>query len=444
MSIDSWGARIVGTSVIVARVVSARVWRSRSVVACLAACLLAHGCRSGRSQAPGDAGADVSSADTSGDVAATGADAATPDRDGATTGADVAVPRDGPGSDADAATPDTRQDAGGGDASPTRPLVWRSLTLPGIESEWVYAIWGTGPTELYVGTSLNKILHRNSAGTWSTQTLPGSGGVNWIWGSGPTDVYATIDTAGGGLYHSTGNDIWTPVTLPNEYFGFPAQVLTTKGIWGLSANEVFVAGSITYTLATQSPTAGAIFRLKDGAWTISGTMSPMYQVWASSSTDIYGMGGIGQSLYHSSGDDTWRNQSVASGNGMGALWGSDASNVFVVTTTYNRNMGPTLVFRSGGTGSWTLDFSIETSEMRTLWGNGPNDVYLGGTFLAPSSFDNVGVLYHRASDGQWTPVTLPRLSHVKCVWGNSATNVYVGGRLFDLPLNGALLQGTAN
>ena len=110
-------------------------------------------------------------------------------------------------------------------------------------------------------------------------------------------------------------------------------------------------------------------------------------------------------------------------------------------------MGPTVVYHSDGTGSWTPEASIATSEMRTLWGSGPNDVYLGGTFLAPSSFDNYGVLYHRAADGQWTAVSLaavPELSSTQCVWGNSATNVYVGGRFADLPLNAALLQGTAN
>jgi len=368
---------------------------------------------------------------------------------------DASNPRDGSSPDAasdahDGGAPDGGGDAatGGdtkGDAAAPASLVWRALTVPGIEPESITALWGSGPIELYVGTSKGKVIHRNAAGTWSSQALPGGvPGIYWIWGSGANDIYATTGTSAG-LYHSTGDDVWTPVTLPDQYFGFPAQVRTTRGIWGTGPNEVFVVGSLTYMVDPQTPTVGAIFHLKDGAWTVSAANEPLYQIWGSSPSDLYVIGGVGQSLYHSVGDDMWTRQSVASGNGPGAVWGTDAANVYVITTTYNRNMGPTLVFRSAGSGTWTQDFSIETSETHTMWGSGPDDVYLGGEFNAESSFDNHAVLYHRAGDGQWTMLavpTQPALATIDCVWGTDATNVYLGGRYSDLPTNGALLQGT--
>jgi hypothetical protein len=414
----------------------------RPLLVSLGALALWGGCPRKASQTPGDASADGASVDhvETVDVPAT-----------LDTPSEIAIgdtaPIDTRADVADAAGPDTRADAAGGDtASPSR-LVWRSVTVPGIESEWVYAIWGWGPTELYVGTSTNKILHRNSAGVWSAQTLPGGRGIFWLWGSGPGDVYATTDEAGV-LYHSTGTDVWTPVTLPNQYYGFPAQVTSTRGIWGLSADEVYVAGSITYTLATQTPMAGALFHLKNGAWTIGGTEDPsMRQIWGSSATDIYAIGALGTSLNRSAGDDMWTDQFVGNGNNLGALWGSDASNVFLVVTTRNRNQGPLVVYRSAGTGTWTPELSIEPYDMRTMWGSGPGDVYVGGHFQAESSISNVGTVYHRTADGRWTAVDLsavPRLFAINCIWGNGATNVYVGGRFDASPSNGALIHGTMN
>jgi len=166
----------------------------RPVVACLSTALLLFvgGCRSGSSSsAVRDGGAETPPPDlaTNADTGVEPPDAGTEMPDGVAEASspdatmDASNPRDGSSPDAasdahDGGAPDGGGDAatGGdtkGDAAAPASLVWRALTVPGIEPESITALWGSGPIELYVGTSKGKVIHRNAAGTWSSQALPG-------------------------------------------------------------------------------------------------------------------------------------------------------------------------------------------------------------------------------------------------------------------------------
>jgi len=256
--------------------------------------------------------------------------------------------------------------------------------------------------------------------------------INWIWGSGPGDVYAS-DDSGGTLYHSSGDDVWSPVVLPTT----PSLV---RGIWGTSANEVFVAGGYSATAT------GAILHLRGGRWVAEPTGNVMNRVWGSSATDLYAIGDSGETLYRSSGDGTWLNQTVGNGRPMNALWGSGPGDVYVVISPYNMNMGNAFVAHSRLGGGWTLERGVAVEELLAVWGSGPRDVYVAGRTLTGQFMNDHAVLYQSTGDGQWTPVTLPfdlQLTRIDVVWGSSATDVYLGGYSYGLDV-GTVVHGTAN
>ena len=335
------------------------------------------------------------------------------------------------GSTGDAGT-DTAATPDGG--APPVALVWRSVTVPGLDSSGVSAIWGVGTSELYVGTYNGNLFHRVGA-TW-TKASSSSLQIDWIWGSGSGDVY----TGEGGrsasiakLRHSTGNDVWTPVVLPTEY-------TVIRGIWGPSANEVFVAAGVWST------GLGAILHLKNGAWTAEPTgQHILNRVWGSSATDIYAIGSDGETLYHSDGAGTWSNQRVGYGRWMYGLWGSGPGDVYAVISPDLVNQGNAFIAHGSANKPWTLEHGLYVEELMAVWGSGPRDVYVGGRTLAEDSARTKAVLYRSTGDGQWSPVALPAAagstSLIKAVWGSSASDVYLGGFATTGPL---LLHGTPN
>lgn len=327
-------------------------------------------------------------------------------------------------------------DAGAVDgAVPPKPLVWRPVTVPGLEGSSVTAIWGSGSSELYVGTNTGAVFHRTATGAW-TKTSLSSLTIDWLWGSGSGDVYAGEGGRSSNvarLRHSTGNDVWTPVALPAEY-------TVIRGIWGPSANEVYVAAGVWST------GVGAVLHLKNGAWTAEPTgQHILNRVWGSSATDVYAIGSDGSTLYHSRGDGTWTNTGVGNGKWMYGVWGSGPGDVYVVMSPDTFAQGNAAIAHSKSNGTWALEHTMSVEQLVTVWGSGPGDVYVGGQTLAENPASNKSVLYRSIGDGQWSAVTMPAEiagGMVRVIWGSSASNVYLGG--FGTTSTAILLQGTPN
>jgi hypothetical protein len=63
-------------------------------------------------------------------------------------------------------------------------------------------MWGSGPSDVYVGTDQSRLFHSTGNGVWQDEGFnPGAGitpPINGIWGRSATDVYlATYN----GIYH---------------------------------------------------------------------------------------------------------------------------------------------------------------------------------------------------------------------------------------------------
>ncbi len=70
------------------------------------------------------------------------------------------------------------------------------------------------------------------------------------------------------------------------------------------------------------------------------------------------------------------------------------------------------IFRSSSDGGWISESDESGSDFISIWGSGPNDVYVGGVENADMSWPQYGYLGHRTVDeegAKWTFATFPEL-----------------------------------
>jgi hypothetical protein len=199
--------------------------------------------------------------------------------------------------------------------SKSRPIA--ALRVP-ANTNVFYAIWGSGPTDLYaVGGGAS---HSTGNGIWSkpSQKVTGSAPVLGIWGSSATDIYAVAgDTGGHTIYHSTGDGDWYSQDSPAAY-----EMLS---IFGIDAQHIYATGA--------------------------------------------------NLVAFSAGDGTWTTQVTTTGSGkFHGLWAAGSDAVFACTEDGQ-------LFRSNGKGLWssgqTIDEKLEAS-CYAIWGTGVDNIYVGG------------------------------------------------------------------
>jgi hypothetical protein len=220
----------------------------------------------------------------------------------------------------------------------------------------LHGIWGSGPNDIYVAPYINAILHSTGDGTWQHQPFSSGYTFDGVWGSGRNDVYAY----GPGAFHSTGGGLWT----------IPGQDITTLGchgepilsMWGSSATDVYAAGGVQDVYHSRG----------DGTWgvTLDASPNPM-SVSGSSATDVYAING--SKLFHSTGNGTWRVQSVPLGDRdyMLSVWALRKDAVYITTGN--------AVLRSGGDGNWVeqvITPNNPTLNINGIWGTSPTNLYL--------------------------------------------------------------------
>jgi hypothetical protein len=169
----------------------------------------------------------------------------------------------------------------------------------------------------------------------------------------------------------------------------------------------------------------------------------LYEVWGSSATDVYAVG-YGDSenatvplLYHNNGSG-WSGSGLPLPSGwtsgyLFSVWGSSASDVYVVGSGYAGGKYQPLLYRYDGS-IWTplaLSLPVGWSKgyLYGVWGSGSGDVYAvgygnNGTALMP-------LIYHYNGSG-WsgTSPTLPTgwiSANLRGVWGSAANDIYAAG-----------------
>jgi hypothetical protein len=275
------------------------------------------------------------------------------------------------------------------------------------------AVWGSGPTDIYVVG--DAILHSTGQGVWTKEDLPPMAGtLTSVWGSGPNDVYAV--GPGATLLHRSNGGAWAQVSI---------SALTTQGlngVWGSGPADVYVVGDSATILhfdgTSWSPSAVSLVTGGDMALPYTASLVAVAgtgpnQVFAASKGA--GVPGMPTILHSTGGASPWAMVYKFAGNPFTSLW-VDASTGEAFAPN---NLG-TVILRNTGSSptDWKIDTQPNPVPLYGIWGSSSNDVYCVG---------DRGTILHRGADATWAPQESGTSSRLNGVWGSDAADVYVVG-----------------
>lgn len=191
----------------------------------------------------------------------------------------------------------------------------------------LYAVRGTGPGNVYAVGAGGTVLHYDGSGWKTLRSGPYAGPgsaitYTGVWVSPTGEVHAVgwlvghffrdmmIASTHVSRFDGTG---WTDTTIGSGSAAFDYS--PTLGIRGFSAGELF---------ATVYP--GSVARFDGSGWTQHAAGTPLRDVWGSSATDVYAVGG---GILHFDGSG-WSSLGNPARYPLHGVWGSSASEVFVV------------------------------------------------------------------------------------------------------------------
>jgi hypothetical protein len=222
-----------------------------------------------------------------------------------------------------------------------------------------------------------------------------------VWGSSGSDVFA------GG---------WTGVLLMLHYDGSSWSIMPSwdegyaTGIWGTSQSDVFAA-------------AGDVSHYDGSAWSVSDDKVDAFGLWGDSHSDVYAVGSVdddANGAWHFDGA-SWAEMAIQGpGNGLDAVWGISASNVFAGGCIGSGGCAQSTLLHYDGS-SWSEIVGAEYSQLvEAIWGSSASDV-----FAATVGGANGIVLHYDGSNWStfWTGSDL----ELRTVFGTSSSDVFAGG-----------------
>lgn len=264
---------------------------------------------------------------------------------------------------------------------------YRNINDPGTvdSEESIYCSQGLNPD--------GNIFNYNGT-SWSPTTLVQGRHAEGIWGSSANDIF--VVGSEGMILHNNGSG-WSSMSSG-----------TTQGlydVWGSSPSDVFAVGF-----------NGTILHYNGTSWSpmASGTTEHLYSVWGSSASNVLAVGSNGTIIRYNG--TVWAPMNSRTDRELYAVWGSSASNVYAV------GANGTIRYYNGG--FWNGISSGTGQNLLGIWGNSLTTFYIvgaGGTIL---SFNGVS----------WVPMTSPTTQTLFGVWGNAFNDAYAVG------LNGTILR----
>ena len=115
--------------------------------------------------------------------------------------------------------------------------VWTAFDTQ--STDVLYAIWGSGPGDVWAVGDHGTIRHFTAGATrWSIVESPTTAKLRGVWGTGPSDVWAVGEE--GTLLHYDGTK-WSAATADFA----PGEKPSLFGVWGSGPNDVWAVGSGT-------------------------------------------------------------------------------------------------------------------------------------------------------------------------------------------------------
>jgi hypothetical protein len=258
--------------------------------------------------------------------------------------------------------------------------------------------WAAGLHDLWLGGD-RTLMYWNGQ-RFAVIPLNTNSSVYAIHGTSPADVWAV----GSQLVEHFDGRRWSAVD--------PGAIDNWGAVYAAGASDVWLAGSAF----------GKILHWTGGGWSVldPGSASAVHRywgAWGSGPSDFYLVGGQWNAtrgafdgiIRHWTGT-AWRD-TVFTGSGLAAVWGSSANDVWAVGSAG-------LVAHWDGTG-WTTQ-SLTAQPLGSVWGTAPNDVYVAGGSGATA----VAMHWDGAT---WTQLSTGATTALRLVTGLSAGQVLMAG-----------------
>jgi hypothetical protein len=244
-----------------------------------------------------------------------------------------------------------------GDKGTAAHIVGSSVTLVPLSlPDHFFGVWGSGPQDIWA-VGGNGAIERYDGTVWATVESGTALHLRSVWGTGVSDVWAVGDN--GTILHYNGT-VWLPASATRgnntlnaawgpprtaqsagsvfavgdrglglawssaDWIETPFHNATTRnyyGIWGMSAQDVWVvgeAGEIVHAVGT------LVMRVS------SGTTVDLYAVWGSAGNNILAVGQGGRLARYDGMNWTSMNLPAAGGAALRGIFGLSPTAVFMV------------------------------------------------------------------------------------------------------------------
>ena len=230
---------------------------------------------------------------------------------------------------------------------------WTPETSP--STFFPYGIWGSAATDVYIVGEAGTILHSTGNGTWTAVSSGVTTVLSDVWGSGAADIYAVGEA--GKILHSLNGTLWTAQTS--------GTTNTLFGTWASGANDVYAVGDKGTIL--HSGNAGV-------TWTAqtSGSGLSLLSVSGTGAGNVYVVGDQGLVL-HSTGNGSWAGQTSNVTTFLGSVT-STGPDIWVVGSM------ATIIESDPGvmSGAFEKVSSAQPTDYNGVWGSSASNVFIVG------------------------------------------------------------------
>lgn len=279
----------------------------------------------------------------------------------------------------------------GGVCSITCDLCTHNLTKIGQTNKWYGGIFALSPTDIFIGEG-NGIYHYDG---YKFEAVPVEISVS--------DTNDAVSPAG---------------SLP---------AFSPRAFWGDAPNNIYAVGYRGLVYKNTGCNVNGVIYHYDGksfkkVYENSGCS--YYDIWGSSSTNIYAVGELDGSYYNGI---TWNN--VPDASTIYDLHGTSSDNIYGVSPDWGNAR---IYYYNGLIWKKIEDPSIKNFDFNGLWVLGKNNVIFGTQ--TSKSFHYDGNQFKEVS------IDNPNFKGFNDMWGTSSTNIYaVGGSPFN-PTSGSVLH----
>jgi hypothetical protein len=259
-----------------------------------------------------------------------------------------------------------------------------------------YAVWGFGPTDVWIGDDTGTMTHWDGM-HYHALTTGTEASVRSIWGASTSDVWAAAEYE---MLHWDGVHL-SAVAVPNQ-----SKFVTS--VHGSSATDVWAVG------------LGGVALHWDGrAWTSYPTgldiSGDLYGVWVRSPTEAYAVGGFVDPIAIRWNGTAWTPFTTAGlASGISSVWGAASNDLWGAIES-----GGVAHYRGG---QWMVaPAPVSGRPINQVWGSGASDVWTAGGFAGS------GEAFHY--DGsRWSAVNVGASGSLRGVWsaGGAGNTWFVG------------------